>query len=68
VTDDDLARTIRETYTRIMARNYGTTELALRTCEAFLTIHRATEGREGDRLRIARMLEEDPVSSPHQPR
>ena len=65
MTDAELARIIRETYKRLMAKNYGTTERALRTCEALLRIHRATEGRKADRERIARMLAEEPVGSPH---
>ena len=56
MTDAELARTIRETYERVMARNYGTTELAFRTCEAFLRIHRGSEGTAADRARIARMV------------
>ena len=58
---DELARTIRETYSRAMARNRGTAEAALRTCEVLLRVHRATEGREADRMRIAKMLAEEPV-------
>jgi hypothetical protein len=42
-----------------MARDYGTTERALRTCEALLRIHRPSEGQEVDRARIARMLAEE---------
>ena len=61
VTDDELASTIRETYRRIMARNRGTTEQALRTCEAMLRIHRATKGSRAVRAQIARMLAEETV-------
>jgi hypothetical protein len=65
MTDAELARTIRETYERVMARNYGTTELAFRTCEAFLRIHRGSEGTAADRARIARMvLAEELLGSP----
>jgi hypothetical protein len=60
MTDDELAHTIRATYRRVMARNYGTTELALRTCEMLLRIHRPTEDRETDRAWIASMLAEGP--------
>jgi hypothetical protein len=60
MTDAELARTTRETYWCIVARNRGTTQHALRTCEVMLRIHRATEGREADRARIARMLSEEP--------
>jgi len=64
MTDAELARTIRETYKRIMARE--TTERALRTCEALLRIHRPTEGKKADRARVVRMLAEEPgdVSQP----
>ena len=61
MTDAELSRTIRETYQRAMARNRGTAEAALRTCEVLLRIHRATEGREADRMRVARMLAEETV-------
>ena len=40
-----------------MARDY--TERAFRTCEAFLRIHRATEGTAADRMLIAKMLAEE---------
>ena len=65
--DAELARTIYAAYKRIVARNRGFKEQALRTCEAMLRIHRATEGREADRARIARMLAEETVGSPHPP-
>ena len=61
MTDAELSRTVRETYKRVMARDRRTTERALRTCEALLSIHRPTEGREGDRARIARILAEETV-------
>ena len=64
MTDDDLARTIRETYRRIVARNRGTAEAALRTCEVFLRMHRGSAGTASDRLLIAKMLAEDPLGSP----
>jgi hypothetical protein len=65
VTDDDLARTVRETYKRIMARKRGgTTEAALRTCEVFLRMHRPSQGSAADRQRIAKMLTEEPLGSP----
>ena len=64
MTDAELARTICETYKRVMARDYGTTELAFRTCEAFLRIHRGSEGTAADRARIARMLAEELLGSP----
>ena len=51
----------RETYKRVMARDYGTTERALRTCEALLRIHQPTADREADRALIARMLAEETV-------
>jgi len=63
VTDDDLTRTIRETYRRIVARNRGTTEAALRTCEVFLRMHRPSQGSTADRQQIAKMLAEDPLGS-----
>ena len=44
-----------------MARDYGTTERALRTCEALLRIHRPTADREADRALIGRMLAEETV-------
>jgi hypothetical protein len=56
MTDAELARTICETYKRVMARDYGTTELAFRTCEAFPRIHRGSEGTAADRERIAWMV------------
>jgi hypothetical protein len=61
MTDAELARTIRETYKRAIARNRGTAEAALRTCEVLLRVHRATEGREADRARIARMIADETV-------
>jgi hypothetical protein len=61
MTDAELASTIRETYKRVMARDYGTTERALRTCEALLRIHQPTADREADRALIARMLAEETV-------
>ena len=61
MTHAELRRTIRETYKRLMARNYGTTARALRTCEMLLRIHRGTEGRAADRERIARMIAEGPT-------
>jgi hypothetical protein len=66
MTDAELARTIYATYRRIVARNRGFREQALRTCEAMLRIHRATEGRKADRERIARtILAEELLGSPH---
>jgi len=65
MTDAELARTIYAAYKRIVARNRGFKEQALRTCEAMLRIHRATEGSTADRARIARMLAEETVGSPH---
>ena len=65
MTDAKLSRTIRQTYWRIVTRNRGFKEQALRTCEAMLRIHRATEGSTADRARIARMLAEETVGSPH---
>ena len=65
LTDDELSRIIRETYKRVMARDRRTTERALKTCEALLRIHRATEGRDATRAWIARMLAEEPLGSPH---
>jgi len=38
MTDAELSRTIRETYQHAMARNRGTAEAALRTCEVLLNI------------------------------
>jgi hypothetical protein len=65
MTDAELARTICATYRRIVARNRGFKEQALRTCEAMLRIHRATEGRKADRERITRMiLAEELLGSP----
>jgi hypothetical protein len=43
--DAELSRTVCATYRRVVARNRGFKEQALRTCEALLRIHRATEGR-----------------------
>ena len=45
-----------------VARNHGFKEQALRTCEAMLRIHRATEGSTADRARIARMVAEEPAA------
>ena len=64
--DAELARTIYAAYKRIVARNRGFKEQALRTCEAMLRIHRATEGKKADRERITRMiLAEELLGSPH---
>jgi hypothetical protein len=59
MTDAELSQIIRTTYRRIVVRNRGFKEQALRTCEAMLRIHRATEGRTIDRMRIVRMLTEE---------
>ena len=64
MTDAELSRTICATYRRIVARNRGFKEQALRTCEAMLRIHRATEGTAADRARIARMVAEEPAGLP----
>jgi hypothetical protein len=61
MTDAELARTICAAYRRIVTRNRGFKEQALRTCEAMLRIHRATEGSAADRLRVARILAEETV-------
>ena len=62
MTDAELSRTICATYRRIVARNHGFKEQALRTCEPMLRIHRATEGSTADRARIARMVAEEPAA------
>jgi hypothetical protein len=64
MTDAELSRTICAAYRRIVARNRGFKEQALRTCEAMLRIHRTTEGSTADRARIARMLAEETVGLP----
>jgi hypothetical protein len=67
LTDAELVHTIRATYKRIVARFGGTTEEAMRTCEALLRIHReTTKGSRAARAQIARMLKE-PAGLPHQP-
>jgi hypothetical protein len=65
MTDAELAHTICAAYRRIVARNRGFKEQALRTCEVLLRIHRPTEGRNADRERISRMiLAEELLGSP----
>jgi len=62
MTDDELSRTIRETYRHLVGNYHGTQEHALRTCEVILRVHRASAGRAADRMLIARMLVEEPMA------
>jgi hypothetical protein len=62
MTDDELSRTIRETYRDLIGSYHGTKEHALSTCEVILRVHRSSAGREGDRRLIAQMLAEEPVA------